>query len=147
VDPFLAGDDDSPVDYEVQWNLRCFTSVTDATNQNLSSAQKEHLFWHQTLCLNMQDLQQLMKPQQIRDQAGVLVTTRPTAIPITFKSTAYLKHADYPINLASKLAAANAKSSAVSTAKPVPEKKLASSLMTTINLEISFQVISTWLKP
>ena len=122
VEPFLAGNDGGPVDYKVQCNLRCFTSITDATNQNLSSAQKEFLFWHQKLCLNMQDLQQLMKPQHIRDQAGVLVTTRPPVIPTTFKPTANLKPTDYPMNLASKLAAAKAKSSAVSTVKPVPAK-------------------------
>ena len=122
VEPFLADDDGGPVDYEVQCNLRCFTSVTDATNQHLSSAQKELRFWHQKLCLNMQDLQQLMKPQHIRDQTGVLVTTRPPVIPTTFKSTANLKPADFPMNLASKLAAAKAISPAVSTVKPVPAK-------------------------
>ena len=55
VEPFLAHDDGGPLDYEVQCNSKCFTLVTDATNQNLSSAQKELICWHQKLCLNMQD--------------------------------------------------------------------------------------------
>jgi len=57
-----------PIDYERACAIKCFSSVADATNQNLTSAQKELLFWHKKLCLNMQDLQQLMKPQLIRDQ-------------------------------------------------------------------------------
>ena len=34
-------------------------------NQNLSGPQRELLHWHHNLCLNMRDLQQLMKPQVI----------------------------------------------------------------------------------
>ena len=60
-----------------------------------------------------------MKPQLIRDQDGNLVTIRPPVIPTVYKSTANLKAADYPMNLASKSAAAKTRSPAVSTSKPV----------------------------
>ena len=63
-----------------------------------------------------------MKPQHIHDQAGVMATTRPPVIPTMFKSTANIKPADYPMNLARKLAAVKAKSLAISTTKPLPAK-------------------------
>jgi len=73
-----------PIDYGRACAIKCFSSVADATNQNLTNAQKELLFWHQRLCLNMQDLQQLMKPQLSRDQDRNLVTIRPPVIPTVF---------------------------------------------------------------
>ena len=48
--------------YELNTSVLCCTSVADETNQNLSGAQKELLHWHQNLCLDIQYLQQLMKP-------------------------------------------------------------------------------------
>ena len=124
IQPSAADEDGiGPIDYERACAIKCFSSVADATNQNLTSAQKELLFWHQKLCLNMQDLQQLMKAQLIRDQNGNLVTIRPPVIPTVYKSTANLKAADYPMNLASKLAAAKTRSPAVSTSKPVKAKE------------------------
>ena len=70
----------------------------------------------------MQDLQLLMKPQHMRDQQGKLVIIRPPMIPTVYKFTTILKPLDHPINLASKLAAAKARSLAVKTSKPVVVK-------------------------
>ena len=54
--------------YELSKSILCCTSVVDETNQNISGAQKELLHWYHNLCLNMQDLQNLMKPHNVRDQ-------------------------------------------------------------------------------
>ena len=54
--------------YEINKSILCYISVAYKTNQNLSGAQREILHWHQKLCLNMQDLQYLMKPQNVRNQ-------------------------------------------------------------------------------
>ena len=67
--------------YERKKAVLCCTSVTDETNQNLANDQKELLFNHQKFCINMQDLQQLMKPQNARDQAGTILLQRPPVIP------------------------------------------------------------------
>ena len=57
-----------PLDqYEQTKALLCCSYVTDETNQNMSGSQKELLHWHQKLCVNMQDVQQLMRPQNARD--------------------------------------------------------------------------------
>ena len=42
--------------------------AADPRNRNLSGPQRELLHWHQKLCLNMRDVQMLMKPQIVRDQ-------------------------------------------------------------------------------
>ena len=49
--------------YERKKALFCCNSVTDETNQNLSGSQKELPHWHQKLCVNMQEVQQLMRHQ------------------------------------------------------------------------------------
>ena len=51
----------------------CCMSATDETNQNLDNAQKEILHWHQKLCINMQDLQQFMQPQNMHDHRGKVI--------------------------------------------------------------------------
>ena len=63
--------------YEINKSILSCTPVADETNQNLSCAHKEFLHWNQKLCLNLQDLQHLMKPQNVRDQEGNLITKRP----------------------------------------------------------------------
>ena len=45
---------------------QCCQCVAGESNQNLSGPQKELLHWHQKLCMNMQDLQELMRPQNIQ---------------------------------------------------------------------------------
>ena len=90
--------------HEQHCAVECCQCVADETNQNLSSAQKELLRWHQKLNINMADLQQLMKPQKVKDQAGNLISTRPPIIPIKYKSTANLKPSKFPFCLACKLA-------------------------------------------
>ena len=109
--------------YERKKALHHCTSVVDETNQNLSGTQRELLHWHHKLCLNMQDLQQLMKPQNVRDQEGTIITKCPPVIPTKFKSTANLKRDQYPLCLSCKLATAKARSSDVITQKPVASKE------------------------
>ena len=64
--------EDEPPDLSEQHGseraIRCCTSVMYVTNQNLGGAQKELLFWHHKLCINMIDLQLLVKPQSVKDQ-------------------------------------------------------------------------------
>ena len=67
--------------YELNKSILCCTPVADETNQNLSGAHKEFLHWNQKLCLNFQDLQHLMKPQNVRDQEVNIITKRPPTIP------------------------------------------------------------------
>ena len=109
--------------YERKKALLCCNSVTDETNQNLSGSQKELLHWHQKLCVNMQDVQQLMRPQNVRDQKGKVIAKRPPVIPTKFMSTSKLKRDQYPLCLACKLATAKARSSDVMTQKPVASKE------------------------
>ena len=40
---------------------RCYNSVTDEDNANITNPEKEILHWHHVLCLNMIDTQKLMK--------------------------------------------------------------------------------------
>ena len=101
---------------------RCCQCVADQTNQNLSGPQKELLLWHTKLCLNMQDLQKLMKPHEIKGQSGNVVNTKPAVIPTKYKSTANLKPESYPLCIACKLATAKARSDGVNTTTPVPSK-------------------------
>ena len=103
--------------------LRCCQCVADQTNQNLSGPQKELLLWHTKLCLNMQDLQKLMKPHKIKDQSGKVVNTKPAVIPTKYKSTANLKPESYPLCIASKLATANTRSDRVTTLTPVSSRQ------------------------
>ena len=65
---------------ETEKAAHCCKSVTDVTNQNPGGAQKELLFWHQKLCMNMIDLQLLTKPQSVKDQEGNIILRR-TVIP------------------------------------------------------------------
>ena len=64
-----------------------------------------------------------MKPQNVRDQKGNLVITRPPVIPTEFKSTPNLKGSQYPMCLACKLATAKARSADVVTTKPIAGKE------------------------
>ena len=58
---------------ETEKVIRCCKSVIDVTNQKLGGAQRELLFWHQKLCINVIDLQLLMKPQSVKDQEGNVI--------------------------------------------------------------------------
>ena len=71
----------------------------------------------------MQDLQQLMRPQVIRDQAGHVVSRISPVLPTKYKSTKNLKPADFPVCLACKLATARLRSTKVKTSKPVKAKQ------------------------
>ena len=71
----------------------------------------------------MQDLQQLMKPHNVRDQKGVLIATRPPIIKTIFKFKPNLKRSEYPICLACKLATAKVKSTNVVALKPIALKE------------------------
>ena len=82
---FREQDIGSKPDHMDQYNLNksilCCTPVTDETNQNISGAHKEFLHWIQKLCLNLQDIQHLMKPQNVCNQEGNIITKRPPTIP------------------------------------------------------------------
>ena len=77
----ICPDETSEATSEHDCALRCCQCVADQSNRNLSGPQKELLLWHTKLCLNMQDLQELMKPHQIKDQSGRVVATKPEVIP------------------------------------------------------------------
>ena len=64
-----------------------------------------------------------MKPQNVRDQKGVIITMRPPIIKPLFKSTLNPKHSNYPMCLACKLATAKARSTDVVTTKPIASKE------------------------
>jgi hypothetical protein len=96
--------------------------VPDEINQNIYGAQKENIHWHQKLCANMQDVQQLMKPPKVCDQKGNIIAGRSPVIPTKFKSTAKFGRDQYPSCLACKLATAKGRSSDVMTQKPVASK-------------------------
>ena len=81
--------------YEIKKSLLCCTYVADEMNQNLSGAQKELLHWNQTLCLDMKDLQHLMKPQNVRDQKINTITKRPPTIPTKYKSISNFSRDQY----------------------------------------------------
>ena len=112
---------DVPLSEEAK-NLYC-VSVADEKNQNLSGPQRELLHWHHRLCLNMQDLQELMRERVIRDQSGRVVARRAPVIKCKYASTKNLKPERYPFSLADKLATAKRRSTGVTTSKPVPSKE------------------------
>ena len=93
--------------------------MVDETHQNLNNARKELLHWHQKLFINMQDLQQLTRPQNVPGQRGNSIVKRPPVTPTIFESTARLLWDQYPLCLAYKLATAKVKSSDGITSKPV----------------------------
>ena len=66
----------------------CCSYVAEESNQNLSSAQKELLQWHWKLCINMRQVQQLMKPREYRDLKGAVHQLSPIIQP-KFKSTPF----------------------------------------------------------
>ena len=107
--------------YELKKSILCCASVVDETNQNLSGDHKELLHWHQKLCINIQDIQQLMKPHNARYQEGNIVTKRSHTIPTKYKSTADFSRDQYPMCLACKLATEKAKSTDVVTNKPISD--------------------------
>ena len=108
---------------EAECSRRCCQCVADETNQNLSGPQKELLAWHQKLCLNMRDLQQLMRPQVIRDQDGNVIVRRPPVIPTKFKSTKNLKPEHFPMSMAAKLATAKNRGTGTSKSSAVRSKE------------------------
>ena len=113
--------DDRP-DYESFWSMQFNSNCTDKDNANLTAPQKELLMWHQRLCLNMRDIQQLMRPQRIKDEDGTTVKVLPPIIPTKYKSTKNLKRENYPFSMAAKLANAKARGTGVATSKPVASK-------------------------
>ena len=90
--------------YDLNKSIICCTSVADDKNHSISGAQKELLYWNQRLCLNIQYLQHLMKPHNVRYQEGNIITERPFTIPIIYKYTANLSRDQYSMCLACKLA-------------------------------------------
>ena len=60
-----------PTDLEHKCHHTCCSCVAEESNQNLYSAQKELLQWHWKLCINMRQIQQLMKPHEYRDAKGM----------------------------------------------------------------------------
>mmetsp|Transcript_4245 Transcript_4245/g.9634 ORF Transcript_4245/g.9634 Transcript_4245/m.9634 type:complete len:345 (+) Transcript_4245:2650-3684(+) len=77
------------------------TSVAGETNQNLPNQQKELLHWHHKLCMNMQDLQNLMQPQHYKDAETGKTIELPPILPTKYKS---MKNYTIPLCLACKLA-------------------------------------------
>ena len=69
--------DEDRLDYESFWSARFNMSCTDKDNTNLTGPQKELLTWHQRLCLNMRDIQQLMRPQRVKNEEGTTVKVLP----------------------------------------------------------------------
>ena len=109
-------------DYEERKSIDCCQCVTDQSNKNLNGPQKELLHWHHRLCLNMKDLQHLMRSQKIRDSNGKVIREQPPIIPTKFRSTKSLKPEQYPCCMACKLATAKARGTGVKTSTPVPGK-------------------------
>ena len=70
----------------------------------------------------MQDLQHLMKPHDVRDKYGNIITKRPHTVTTKYKYTANLSRDQYIMCLACKLATAKAKSTDVVTNKPITGK-------------------------
>ncbi len=108
---------------EEQQNLHCCGCASSPDNKNLSGPQRELLLWHNKLCLNMRDLQKLMRPRVIRDQAGNELEKLPPVIPTQYKSTKNLKPDQYPVCTACKLSTARARSPGEKTSKPVKQKE------------------------
>ncbi len=80
------------------------------------------LHWHQQLCLNMRNIQKLMRAQEVRNQAGKLVAAHPAILLTKHKSTKNLKSDQFLHRLACKLATACARGTNVKTLKSIPEK-------------------------
>merc|ERR1712155_153932 len=70
----------------------------------------------------MRDIQQLMRPQRVKNEEGTPVKVLPPIIPTKYKSTKNLKREDYPFSMAAKLANAKARGAGVATSKPVKSK-------------------------
>ena len=107
---------------EEKCTVRCCTSVLDETNQNLTNAQKELLEWHQKLCINMHDLLQLMKPQNVKNQKGDVIFERPPIVNCKFKVTPRLTRGEFPMCLSCKLATSKRRSPEVKTSKLLASK-------------------------
>lgn len=99
---------------------KCCMSVADETNQNLTGPMKELLELHWKFCINMHALQDMMRPQVIKDDNGNVVKTLPPIIPTKHKSTAYCAH---PVCLSCKLATMKSRSPQVKTSKPIKAKE------------------------
>ena len=95
--------------------------MVDETNQNLDNAQKEILYCHKKLCINIQDLQQLIRPQNVRDHRGKFIYQRPPVVPTKSKRTAHI-NTRY-VWRASWLLTAKTKSSGVVASKPIVSKE------------------------
>ena len=108
--------------YELNKYILCCTSVTYKMNKNISGAQKELMYWHQKLCLNMQYLQHLLKPHNVRVQEVNIITKRSPNITTKYKYTADLSRDQYPMLLACKLATEKAKYTDVVKNKPITVK-------------------------
>ena len=92
----------------------------------------------------MQDVQQLMRPQNVRDQRGKVIAKRPPVIPTKFMSTLKLKSDQYTLCLACKLATAKARSSDVMTQKPVASKEGALSRDICMSQGTAFPLTNLW---
>ena len=95
------------------------TCVTDETNQNLTGPQKELLHWHHKLCINMQDLQNLMKPTRYKDDDGRPVEL-PPVIPTIYAST---RNCPHPMSLSGKLSKMKSQGAKTIVTKKVPSKE------------------------
>ena len=105
--------------YELNKSILCYTSVADKMNHNIIGAQKDLLHLHQKICLNIQDLQHLLKPHNVRDQEVNIITKRPPNITTKYKSTADFSFDQYPMFLACILDTAKSKYTDVVTNKPI----------------------------
>ncbi len=77
--------------HEVKHNLvstpSIFSSLTDPSNVNLSSGQKELLLWHWKTGISMSRIQELMVPHRAKDENG-LQDMMPCVITPVFKTAA-----------------------------------------------------------
>ena len=109
--------------YELKKYILCCTYVADETNQNISNAQKNLLHWHQNLCINMRDFQQLTKLHTMCDQKDNILSKRPQFTPIEYKSVANLKHNQFPMCVAYKSTTTKIKSFSVFISKLIANKE------------------------
>ena len=84
------GQPDPYAQYELKKTILYCISEVDETNQNLTNTQRDFLHWYQKLCIKMHDLQQLIRPQKMREQRVNIMFKRPPVVPIMFKSNACL---------------------------------------------------------
>ena len=108
---------------EEQKNLHCCGCASSRDNQNLLGPQRELLLWHSKLCLILRDLQKLMRPRIVRDDAGNELEKLTPVIPAEYKSTKNLKPGQYPVCMAWKLATAKSKSANEKMSKPNKQKE------------------------